>query len=72
MRTLTFNVTDLTSYDSPSTAVSLGDEEVTRFTTFAARDLIRFMPSLSQKGMCVALYDEAGDPISIAPLDSIQ
>ena len=54
LRTLTFNITDLTSFDSPSLAISLNDEEVCEFTALVARDFIRAMPDLELKG---ALYD---------------
>ena len=72
MRTFTFNITDLTSFESPSLAISLNDEKVREFTVMVARDFILAMPDLDLKGLCVALYDEAGDPISIVPLDSVQ
>lgn len=72
MRTLTFTIADFTSFQSPSLAISLDDEEVGEFTAMVARGFIVAMPYLDLTGLCVALYNEAGDPISIVPLDSVQ
>jgi hypothetical protein len=72
MRTVSVNVTDLSSYDSPSIAIRLDEAKFASFVAATARDLIEAMPELALQGMCVALYDENGTPISIVPLDPIQ
>jgi len=50
----------------------LDEAKFASFVAATARDLIEAMPELALQGMCVALYDENGTPISIVPLDPIQ
>jgi hypothetical protein len=72
MRTFTFNVTDLMSVESPSLEITLDETDVQHFTETLATDLIDALRGQDLKGLCVALYDETGDPVSIVPLDTVQ
>ena len=72
MRTFIVSVTDLITYESPPLAVCMEATEVTAFAESTARDLLRAMPGLALRGMCIAVYDENELPISIRPLDRVQ
>jgi|1185.fasta_scaffold1526054_1 hypothetical protein len=72
MQLFTYNVTDLTSYASPSGEVFLEPYEVAPFVATVTQDLLTAMPDLNMKGMCLAIYDAQGEPVLFAPLDTIQ
>jgi hypothetical protein len=73
MQTFTYSITDLTSYKSETLEVALErKEQALAFLAHLARELPNRMPDLNRRGLCVAVYDGEGDPISIVPLDPIQ
>jgi hypothetical protein len=73
MRHLTFNLTDLQSFSTKSYPITVHKiEQVEGFTREVAQDLVKHIPELRRKGMCVALYDEEGRRILVAPLDPVQ
>jgi hypothetical protein len=72
MQLFTYNITDLISFDSPVAEVCLERDELPEFGMQIAREVVTAIPDLILKGMCVAIYDEAGTPISFVPLDTLQ
>jgi hypothetical protein len=73
MQLFSYNFTDLTSFDSPLKKIWLEEEASLReFGTRTAREVLAAMPDLQNKGLCIGLYDEAGEPISFVPLDMLQ
>jgi hypothetical protein len=46
-------------------------EELFGFASRVAREMLAAVPDLTNKGLCVAVYDEAGQAISYVPLDSL-
>jgi hypothetical protein len=68
----TYQVTDLTDYDSEELEVILESGRAREFAVLVARQLVSDRPDLTHKGMCIAVYDEQGYPAVIVPLDQIQ
>ena len=71
MQLFSYNFTDLTTFDSPIKEIWLDEEDLSDFGKRTARDILQAVPTLLNKGVCVGIYDEAGDPISYVPLDSL-
>jgi hypothetical protein len=71
MQLFSYNFTDLTSYNSPSEEVWIAREDLFGFASRVAREMLAAVPDLTNKGLCVAVYDEAGQAISYVPLDSL-
>ena len=46
-------------------------EEAVAFAVQMAREVLKSEPRLELKGMCVALFDSKGKPLSIVPLDTL-
>jgi hypothetical protein len=69
MQLFSYNFTDLTSFDSPSKEIWLDEHDVPDFGKRTAREMLEASPDLLHKGLCVGIYDKAGDPISFVPLD---
>ena len=72
MQLFTYNFTDLVTFDSPQREVWMETDELAEFGKRTAREMLEAVPDLTNKGMCVGIYDEAGEPISFVPLDSLQ
>ena len=72
MQMCTYSVTDLTDYESATFEIALDWQDAPAFGARIARELLSALPHLSRKGMCIAVYDSEGDPITIVPLDPIQ
>ena len=72
MQLFSYNFTDLTSFESPCTEIILEEAEVRDFGMRAAREMLEAVPDLLHKGLCVGIYDEAGDAVSYVPLDTLQ
>jgi hypothetical protein len=68
MQQYTYSVTDLDQFESPSIEVDLDINTVNEFSQRLARGVIKDMPDLEHKGMCLVVYDGKGKPISITPL----
>ncbi len=69
---LTYSITDLTDFESDAVTVDLEKEQALGFALRVARAMLRELPQLRSRGMCVAVYDIEGVPISIVPLDPVQ
>jgi hypothetical protein len=68
----TYSVTDLTSYESSPFEIALDTDRAAQFAARMARELLVAMPYLRLQGLCIAVYNANGDPISIIPLDPVQ
>jgi hypothetical protein len=67
-----YSVTDLADYESPAVDIVLEHDEAAAFGLVIAKEMLESVPGLSCRGMCIALYDSKGVPISLFPLDPIQ
>jgi hypothetical protein len=72
MQLFSYNFTDLTSFDSPTKEIWLDEEDLSDFGKRTAREILEAVPDLLNKGLCVGIYDQAGQPISFVPLDTLQ
>jgi hypothetical protein len=72
MERFTYSITDLDDYESEPVTLELEKEEAIAFAAEMACEVLKSEPRLKLKGMCVALFDDRGDPISIVPLDTLQ
>ena len=72
MQLFSYNFTDLTSFDSPSKEIWLDEKDLPDFGKRTAREMLAAVPGLLHKGLCVGIYDKAGEPISYVPLDTLQ
>jgi hypothetical protein len=71
MKFFTYNFTDLTSYGSPSTEIWIDWVDLPTFASRVAREMLDAAPDLTNKGLCVGIYDEEGEAISYVPLDTL-
>jgi hypothetical protein len=72
MQLFSYNFTDLTTFDSPEEEIWLDENDLQDFGKRTAREMLAAVPNLRHKGLCVGIYDEAGEPISYVPLDTLQ
>lgn len=72
MKIFSYIVTDLTEFESEPIEVELAsDAEAVSYGTRMAREMLAQMPDLSDRGMCVTVYDGQGEQISIVPIDPV-
>jgi hypothetical protein len=71
MKCFSYNLTDLTTFESPCTEVWLEREALPAFATGFAREILDVVPDLSNKGLCVGIYDQDGEAVSFVPLDTL-
>jgi hypothetical protein len=71
MQLFSYIFTDLMSFSSPSEQVWIDKDDLFGFASRVAREMLAAVPDLTNKGMCVAIYDKAGQAISYVPLDSL-
>jgi hypothetical protein len=71
MKCFTYNFTDLTSFESPCTEIWIDWVDLPAFASRVARQMLDAVPDLTNKGMCVGIYDQQGDAISYVPLDTL-
>jgi hypothetical protein len=71
MRCFTYNFTDLTGFESPSTEIWIDWADLPAFAGRIAREMLDAVPDLTNKGICVGIYDQQGEPISYVPLDTL-
>lgn len=72
MQFFSYNFTDLTSFESPCKEIMLEETDVPDFGRRTAREMLEAAPDLLHKGLCVGIYNAAGEPISFTPLDTLQ
>lgn len=71
MECYTYNFTDLLAFTSPSMEMWLAPGELIQFASVVAQDMLSAHPDLVDKGMCVAVYNAAGTPVSIVPVGMV-
>ena len=73
MQLFAFSITDSTTFESVAHEECAEKEDLfeiggDRF----ARAMLATNPDFRHRGMCVAIYDEAGIAVSVMPLDTLQ
>jgi hypothetical protein len=72
MQRFTFSITDLTTFESVPHVEWAEKEDLLEIGTRFARSMLAANPDFHHRGMCVAIYDDAGIPVSVMPLDTLQ
>ena len=72
LRLFTLRVTDLTTFESVPHEQWAEKEDLFEIGSRFARAMLAANPDFRQRGMCVAIYDEAGIAVSVMPLDTVQ
>jgi hypothetical protein len=72
MELFTFSITDLTSFESVPHEEWAEREDLPDIGKRYARTMLAANPDFRHRGMCVAIYDEAGKAVSVMPLDPLQ
>jgi hypothetical protein len=67
----TYNFTDLTTFESPCAEVWIEWADLQPFASRVAREMLDASPDLTNKGMCVGIYDQEGTVISYVPLGTL-
>jgi hypothetical protein len=68
----TYSISDLATFESDAVAIELEEDEARIFAVRMAHDLLKLMPGLTSRGMCVVVYDIDEQPVSVVPLDPLQ
>jgi hypothetical protein len=72
MQLFTLSITDLTTFESVPHEEWAEKEELFEIGHRFARAMLAANPDFHHRGMCVAIYDEAGMAVSVMPLDTLQ
>ena len=72
MQLFTLSITDLTTFESVPHEEWAEKENLFEIGNRFARAMLAVNPSFHRRGMCVAIYDEAGIAVSVMPLDTLQ
>ena len=72
MQLFTLSITDLTTFESIPHEAWAETEDLFEVGNRFARAMLAVNPSFRRRGMCVAIYDEAGIAVSVMPLDTLQ
>jgi len=72
MQLFTLSITDLTTFESVPHEGWAEKEDLFEIGNRFARTMFAVNPSFRRRGMCVAIYDEAGLAVSVMPLDTLQ
>jgi hypothetical protein len=72
MQLFTLSITDLTTFESVPHEEWAEREDLFEVGNRFARAMLAANPDFRHRGMCVAIYDEAGMPVSVMPLDTLQ
>jgi hypothetical protein len=70
MELFSYKFTDLFDFSSPSMEMWLAPTELSDFS-IVARQMLAAHPELVDKGMCVAVYNSGGLPVSGVPLGTV-
>jgi hypothetical protein len=66
------SITDLATFESDSVTIELEERVARIFAVRMAHDLLKLMPELASRGLCMVVYDIDDQPVSIVPLDTVQ
>ncbi len=72
MQLFTLSITDLTTFESVAHEEWAEKEDLFEIGNRFARAMLAANPNFRHRGMCVAIYDEAGIAVSVMPLDTLQ
>jgi hypothetical protein len=72
LRLFTLRITDLTTFESVPYEQWAEKEDLFAIGNRFARATLAANPNFRHRGMCVAIYDEAGTAVSVMPLDTLQ
>jgi hypothetical protein len=72
MQLFTLSITDLTTFESIPHEEWAEKEDLFEIGNRFARAMLAANPDFRHRGMCVAIYDEAGIAVSVMPLDTLQ
>jgi len=72
MQLFTLSITDLTTFESVPYEEWAEKEDLFEIGNRFARAMLAANPNFRHRGMCVAIYDEAGIAVSVMPLDTLQ
>jgi hypothetical protein len=67
-----YSISDLATFESDAVRVEVEEHQARLFGVRMAHDLLKVIPDLASRGMCVVVYDIDKRPVSIVPLDPIQ
>jgi hypothetical protein len=71
MQLFTLSITDLTTFESVPHQQWAEREDLFDIGNRFALIMLAENPSFRHRGMCVAIYDEAGTTVSVMPLDTL-
>ena len=72
MQLFTLSITDLATFESVPHEEWAEKEDLSEIGNRFARAMLAANPDFRHRGMCVAIYDEAGMAVSVLPLDTLQ
>ena len=72
MQLFTLSITDLATFESVPHEEWAEKEDLFEIGNRFARAMLAAYPNFRHRGMCVAIYDEAGIAVSMMPLDTLQ
>jgi hypothetical protein len=72
MQLFTVSITDLITFESVPHEEWAEKEDLFEIGNRFARALLDANPNFWHRGLCVAIYDEAGIAVSVMPLDTLQ
>lgn len=72
VQTFTFILTDLIDFEAEPIKIELeSEEEAEKYGVKVASEMLKQMPDLGSRGMCVLIRDDSGKTVSIVPLDPV-
>jgi hypothetical protein len=72
MQLFTLSITDLNTFESVPHEEWAEKEDLFEIGNRFARVMLAANPNFRHRGMCVAIYNEAGIAVSVMPLDTLQ
>ncbi len=71
MQLFTLRITDLTTFESAPHEQWAEKEDLFEIGDRFAQAILAANPDFRHRGMCVAIYDDAGIAVSVMPLDTL-
>jgi hypothetical protein len=72
MPIFSYIITDLAERKTKPIKVPLQThEEAVKYGTLLAREMLGDTPDLTDNGMCITIFDDAGETVSILPFGSV-
>ena len=72
MQLFTLRITDLTTFESAPHEQWAVKEDLFEIGDRFVQAMLAANPNFRHRGICVAIYDEAGIAVSVMPLDTLQ